>query len=358
MTTTDCPATETPELEAQLLFEEARRRRHRRWLVGTVLIFALALVAALVVSSVSRTPESSPRPHGGLPSWTPPQGRPHPAPALLVAGDGKGGVGIYSAVNGSLIRSISSQGLGGPDQQIVLSANRQSVYFVQPTGPCSGNILSGPVSGSSEPSVVISDSGTLALSPSPSPNSKELAWVGITCGPTGATKIATLYISDLVTGTKSDLGAFKGHQGDEAISWNSDGTKLAVESGTTVAIFDINPSFVKQIRLLDVTSGCTLANPTFLSQPNEVAAIRTCYRTVGTSGASQVVVFNTATGKPSAVVASAPHGSTFQGLSVDASGEHFLLGVVASFPPSAENMQLKNGRLVAIGQNAPTEAKW
>ena len=50
MTITDSPATEISELEAQLLFEEARRRRHRRWFIGTMLIFALALAAALVVS--------------------------------------------------------------------------------------------------------------------------------------------------------------------------------------------------------------------------------------------------------------------------------------------------------------------
>ena len=358
MTITESPAMEISELDAQLLFEEARRRRHRRWFIGTMLILVLALFAALIVSFASRTPKSSSQPHVGLPRWTPKQGNRHPAPAVFVSGDGKGGVGVYSTVDGSLIRSISPQGPGGPDQQIMLSHDRQSAYFVQPTGPCSGNILSGPLSGSSAPAAVISEPGTLALSPAPNPTSKELAWVGVTCRSTGSIASSTLYITNLVTGARTDLGAFSGQHDYQEISWNSDGTRLAVESGATVAIFDTNPSSPQLLRLLDVTSGCTLASPTFLSQPNRVAVIRTCYATARTSGASQVLVFNIATGKPSALIASLPHGSSFQGLSVDASGEHVLLGVVASSPPGAENVRLKSGRLVAIGQHAPTDAEW
>ena len=358
MTTTDSPAVETSELEAQLLFEEARRRRHRRWLIGTVLIFALALGTALVVSLASRTPKSGPQPHVGLPRWTPPQGKRHPAPALFVAGDGNGGVGVYSTVNGSLIRSVSPQGPGGPDQQIVLSEDRESVFFVQPTGPCSGNILSGPISGSSAPAAVISVPGTLALSPAPDATSKELAWIGVTCGSTGATTSSTLYITNLVTGVRTDLGAFSGQHGGQEISWNSDGTRLAVERGATVAIFDTNPSFLKQLELLDVSGGCTLASPIYLSQPNEIAAIQTCYRTARTSGTSQVLVFNAATGKATEVVASAPHGASFQGIAVDASGQHILLGVVTGFPPTAQNMQLEKGRLVTVSHYAPTNAEW
>jgi hypothetical protein len=358
MTIADAPATDVSQLEAQLLFEEARRRRHRRWFIGTMLVLALALAAALVVSFASSTPKSSPQPHVGLPRWTPPQGKRHPAPALFVAGDGKGGVGVYSTVNGSLIRSISPQGPGGPDQQIVLSDNRQSVFFVQPTGLCSGNILSDPLSGSSAPPAVVSDPGVLALSPAPNSTSKELAWVGVTCGSTGHTTSSTLYITNLVTGARTDLGAFSGQHDDQEISWNSDGTRLAVESGATVAIFDTNPSSLKQVERLDVTSGCTLASPAFLSQPNEIAAIRTCYGTSQTSGTSQILVFNAATGKPTAVVASAPRGASFQGLSVDASGQHILLGVVTSFPPTAQNMQLENGRLVTVSHYVPTNAEW
>jgi hypothetical protein len=167
-----------------------------------------------------------------------------------------------------------------------------------------------------------------------------------------------LYITDLATGVRADLGDFSGQHGDNEISWNSDGTRLAVESGATVAIYDTDQSSLNHVERLDVTSGCTLASPTFLSQPNEIAAIRTCYGTARTLGTSEVLVFNAATGKPTAVVASAPHGASFQGISVDVSGQHILLGVVTSFPPTAQNMQLEDGRLVSVSQHAPTEAEW
>ncbi len=358
MTITDSQATEISDLEAQSLFEEARRRRHKRWFIAIVLIVVVSLAVALLVFLGSGAPRHSAPPHVGLPRWTPPQGNPQAAPALFVAGDGKGGIGAYSTANGGLHRTISPQGPGGPDQQVVLSRNRQSVFFTQPTGPCSGNIVNGPVSGSSAPAVVISDPQTLALSPSPSPTSRELAWVGVTCGPTGSTASSTLYITSLATGVRSDLGAYSGQHSDDEISWSSDGTRLAVESGMTVAVFDTDQSTPKNVGLLNVTSGCTLASPTFLSRRNQVAAIRTCYGTARTSGTSQVLVFNAVTGKAVAVVASAPHGATFQGLSVDASGQHILLGVVTSVPPGAHNMQLKSGRLVTVSGHAPTDAEW
>ncbi len=198
---------------------------------GWCFLVVVSLAVALLVSLESGAPRHSAPPHDGLPRWTPPQENPQAAPALFVAGDGKGGIGVYSTANGALIRTISPQGPGGPDQQVVLSRNRQSVFFTQPTGPCSGNILNGPVSGSSAPAVVISDPQTLALSPSPGPTSRELAWVGVTCGPTGSTPSSTLYITNLATGVRSDLGAFSGQHSDDEISWNSDGTRLAVESG-------------------------------------------------------------------------------------------------------------------------------
>jgi hypothetical protein len=358
MTITDSLSAEISELEAQLLFEEARRRRHRRWSIGTTTIFALALAAFLVVTLRPGTPRSNPQPHVGLPRWTPSQGKHLPAPALFVSGDGTGGVGVYSTATGSLIRSLSPQGLGGPDQQIVLSNNRESVFFTQPTGQCSGNILSGPISGSSAPTVVVSDPGSLALSPAPNPNSAELAWVGVTCGSSGSTATSMLHITNLVTGATTDLGPFSGQRDYQEISWNSDGTRLAVENGASVAIFDTGPSSLKQVGLLAVTKGCTVASPIFLPQPNEIVATRTCYDTSGTSEASQVLVFNAATGKPISVVAAAPHGASFQGVSVDRSGQHFLLGVVNKFPPSAQNMQLEHGRLVALSHYVPTDAQW
>jgi hypothetical protein len=358
LTITHSPAREISYLEAQALFEEARRRRHRRWFLGVVLFLVVSIAVALFVSVDSNAPRQIAPGHVGLPRWTPPQGKLQVAPALFVAGDGKGGIGAYSTTNGAPIRTISPQGPGGPDQQVVLSRNRQSVFFTQPSGPCSGNILSGPVSGSIAPAVVISDAQTLALSPSPSPTSRDLAWVGVTCGPTGSTASSILYITNLATGVRSDLGAFSGQHSDDAITWNPDGTRLAVESGTTVAVFDTNQSSPKELGRLDVTSGCTLTSPTFLSQPNELAAIRTCDGHAQTSGTSQVLAFNVVTGEPVAVVVSAPHGATFQGLSVDASGQHILLGVVTSSPLGAHNMQLKGERLVSLGGNAPTDAEW
>lgn len=358
VTVVDSPRVEPKLGEAQLLFEEARQRRRRRWFIGLVLFVVVSLAVALLVSLASGSPRHSAPPHVGLPRWTPPQGKTQAAPALFVAGDGKGGIGVYSTANGVLIRTISPQGPGGPDEQVELSRNRQSVFFVQPTGPCSGNILNGPVSGSSAPAVVISDPQTLALSPSPNPTSRDLAWVGVTCGPTGSTTSSTLYITNLATGLRSDLGAFSGQHSDDAISWNSDGTRLAVESGTTVAMFDTNRSSPRNVGLLDVTSGCTLTSPTFLSQRSQLAVIQTCYGTARTAGTSQVLVFNVVTGKPVAIVASAPQGTTFQGLSVDASGQHILLGVVTDFPLGAHNMQLESGHLVAVGGNAPTDAQW
>jgi hypothetical protein len=358
LTITHSPAREVSDLEAQALFKEARRRRHRRWFFGVVLVLVVSLAVALIVSMDSGAPRQISPGHVGLPRWTPPRGKARAAPALFVAGDGNGGVGVYSTTNGALIRTISPQGPGGPDQQVALSRNRQTVYFTQPNGLCSGNILSGPVSGSSAPGVVISDTQTLALSPSPSPTSGDLAWVGVTCGPTGTTTRTTLYITTLTTGARSDLGALSGQHGDDGIAWSPDGTRLAVESGTTVAVFDTDQSPPEELGRLDVASGCTLTSPTFLPQPNELAAIRTCDGTTRTSGTSEVLAFNVVTGKPVAVVASAPHGATFQGLSVDASGQHILLGVVTSSPLGAHNMALKGKRLVPLRGQAPTDAEW
>ena len=78
-----------------------------------------------------------------------------------------------------------------------------------------------------------------------------------------------------------------------------------------MATFDTNQSSPRNVVLLDVTSGCTLRSPTFLSQPNHLAVIRTCYGTTRTPGTSQVLVFNVFTGKPVAIVASALPGTTF-----------------------------------------------
>ena len=184
MTTTDSPKTVPSDSETQALFPEARRRRHRRWVIGIALLTVAATALALLVSSSSHLTHPSAR-HVGLARWALRLGTPNAAPAFFVAGDGKGGVGVYSTTSGHLIRTLSPQSPAGPDQQIVLTKNRKSVYFAQPSGPCSGQILSGPISGTSAPTVVISVPGNLALAPSPSPASDDLAWVRVTCGSTG-----------------------------------------------------------------------------------------------------------------------------------------------------------------------------
>jgi hypothetical protein len=186
MTTTDSLAAATPDLDVQALFPEACRRRRRRWSIGLAVLIVAGMAIALLLDSDAGVPSSHARAPVGLPKWTPPPGPARPAPALYVSGDGSGGVGVYSTATGSLIRVLSPQGAGGPDQQVVLSSDRRSVFFTQPTGACSGNILSGPVSGVSLPPVVISESDTLASAASPSPTSDELAWVGVTCNSSGS----------------------------------------------------------------------------------------------------------------------------------------------------------------------------
>ena len=92
-------------------------------------------------------------------------------------------------------------------------------------------------------------------------------------------------------------------------------------------------------------SGCRLASPVFLEQ-DQIAAIRTCYSSSGRVATSGALVFNVETGKAVALIAAAPPGSTFQGLSVDSSGQHILLGLVNS--GSAEDVQVQDGLLLVV----------
>ena len=260
---------------------------------------------------------------------------------------------MYSTATGTLARTISPQGVGGPDEQAVLSGDRTSVYFDQPNGTCSGDILGGPVSGASAPTVAISVPQTLALEPSPSPTSSDLAWVGVTCSSTGAT--STLYVTNLASGVQRTLGPFTGKVHDVGISWSTDGQRLAVESGETVEVLAsaASPSKVLQ---MDVPPGCTLTNPAFLSNPNQLAAIRTCYHSSGSLAASSAVVFNVKSGKPMSLIVAAPPGSTFQSLAVDSSGRHILVGVVGTY--GAETAQVEGGQLVTVSKTSPTSAQW
>jgi hypothetical protein len=264
---------------------------------------------------------------------------------------------VYSSTTGSLLRTLSPQGPGGPDQQAVLSSDRQSVYFVQPSGACSGTILRAPVSGASLPTTVISVPQTLALEPAASPTGHDLAWIGVSCGPSGSVATSDLYVTNVDTKTTITLGAVASSN-DDGIAWSRDGRLLAVETGETVEVVAAGQASLSQARAMQVTGSCRLTSPVFLSRPNEVAAIRSCSGNFGETGTSAALVFNTETGKPVALIASAPRGSTFEGLSVDESGGHLLLGVVRSSPVSATTAQVESGRLVTVSTRSPTEAEW
>jgi dipeptidyl aminopeptidase/acylaminoacyl peptidase len=352
-TTTEPPKSAAAEFETQVLFPEARRRRHRRWSIGIVLLAVVVVAVALLVSSSSKSSQPSAR-HGGLARWTS-SGRRIAAPTTFVAGDGRGGVGLYSTHSGHLIRTLSPQGAGGPDQQIVLTRGRGSVYFVQPSGACSGQILTAPISGAGAPTVVISDPGTLPLAPSPSPSSGDLAWVGVTCDVTGSTTSASLYVTDLATHATSELGAYSGQPSDDQLAWSPNGQRVAVQNNSTVEILDVTRQSAEAGSSMKVGGRCRLANPVFLTQ-EQIAVIRTCYSRTGRERSSSALVFDIGTGKAVALIVAAPPGSSFQGLSADSSGQHVLLGLVSS--GSAEDVQVEGRRLVAVSRDAPTDAQW
>jgi hypothetical protein len=347
------PAHDDP----QALFPEARRRRRRRWGIGIGLL-AVVVTAFVILGSAISTPSRSYVRHVGLPRWEPVSGTTKAAPAVFVAGDGRGGVGVYSTATGELIRTLSPQGSGGPDQQVVLSGDRQSVYFAQPAGPCSGSILSAPGSGASAPVVVVSHPGTLALAPSPSPASNELAWVGLTCSPNGSGESATLYVSNVATHSTVDLGGFSGQSSDNEITWSSDGALLAVQSGSTVQVVDTTRPPYRSELSLKASSDCRLSNPAFFPHTDQLAVIRTCYSSTGILRTSAALVFNINAGRPVALIATAPPGSLLQGMSIDSTGQHVLLGVVNRSRQGAEDVQVEKGRLVTVSRGAPTDAQW
>ncbi len=356
MTVTAPPPVVPAGVDAEALFREARRRRRRRW-SAVILLIVTALVAVPLLANESVPRRPRPQPHVGLRRWVPPPGAGRSAPAVFVDGNGKGGVGVYSTATGSLLRTLSPQAPGGPDQQAVLSSDRQSVYFVEPSGACGGTILRAPVSGASPPTAVISVPQTLALEPAASPRGSDLAWVGVTCGPSGSVATSRLYVTDVKTETTIALGTVASSN-DNGIAWSRDGRLLAVETGETIDVMSARQASLRQGNAMQVTSGCRLTSPVFLSRPNELAVIRTCSGKSGETGTSAALVFNTETGKPVSFIASAQRGSMFQGLSVDESGGRILLGVVGSFPASATNVQVESGRLVTVSQHSPTDAEW
>jgi Tol biopolymer transport system component len=262
---------------------------------------------------------------------------------------------VYSTDTGHLLRTVSPQTSGGPDQQIALTTDGGSVYFVQPSGACSDQILRAPISGGVKPRVVLSDPGHLALAPSPSPSLNNLAWVGVTCGSTGSATSSLLYVTNLATHATSDLGAYSGQLSDDEMAWSPNGRRLAVQSNSTIEVFDVMRPTAATGSLLEVGVGCRLASPAFLTQ-DKIAAIRTCYRPIGSVRTSSALVFSVVNGKVVALIAAAPPDSTFQGLSADSSGRHILLGLVNS--GSSEDVQVQGGQLVAVSREAPTDAQW
>jgi hypothetical protein len=356
MVVTESPPEIVCDIAAQALFEEARRRRRsrRRW-SAAVLFVVIAIVAGFVLANRTGPPLRHALPRGELPEWTATHGATHRAPATYVAGDGKGGIGMYSTATGTLIRTISPEESGDLDQEAMLSANRESVYFAQQVGPCGGVILRAPMSGASYPSVAISIPGMLALDPSPSPTSSDLAWIGDTCGASGTASTTTLYITNQTTHVTSQIGSL-GSIGDSKIAWSRNGKQIAVENGHTIEVVAANPVIWSHAKPMEVANGCTLTSPAFLSRSNQLAAIRYCWSSPSRPSTSAALVFNVTTGKPIARIASAPRFAAFQGLSVDRTGTHILLGVAS--PATAMTETVEDGRLVTVSSASPTGAEW
>jgi hypothetical protein len=244
--------------------------------------------------------------------------------------------------------------VGGPDQQAVVTGDGKSVYFAHPTGACSGVIRTGPISGVSAPVTAISMPNTLAIEPSPSPTTGDLAWVGVSCGHNGTT--STLYVSDQATGAHVSLGPFTGSNGDDGIAWSRDGKDLAVEDGPTVEVVGLSQTAPGAATRMKAPEGCTLSDPAFVSTQNQVAVIRNCEDTLGNATSSDVLVFDVATGQPVARIAAAPGGGRFQSLSLDGSGGHVLVGV--SDGNGVVTAQVEHGRLVTVSTTSPSAAQW
>jgi hypothetical protein len=356
MAVTESPPAIVSDIAARALFEEARRRRRRRYRwSAAVLVVVVAIVAGFALANRTGPPLRPALPPGELPQWTATHEATHQTPATYVAGDGKGGIGMYSTATGALIRTISPEESGDLDQEAMLSANRESVYFAQQVGSCSGVILRAPTSGANDPSVAISIPGTMALDPSPSPTSNDLAWIDDTCGASGTASTTTLYITNQTTHVTSQLGNL-GSIGDAKIAWSRNGKQIAVENGHTIEVVAANSMKWSQAKSMEVANGCNLTSPAYLSGSNQLAAIRYCWSSPSRPSTSTALVFNVTRGKPIARIASAPRFATFQGLSIDRTGTHILLGVAR--PTSAMTVAIEDGRLVTVSSSSPTGAEW
>jgi hypothetical protein len=339
----------------EVLFKEARRRRRRRWAAAicALLLLATATVAVVLGNQGGGTPHASPERPNGISRLTPPAIAGSSAPALFVSGDGSGGIGVYSTSTGDLVRHLALQTSGGPDQDASIANDGTTVYFSKPEGPCNGTIERTSTSGTSQPLTVVSTPGVTALDPTPNPGSNDLAWVGAVCGEGGTT--FRVYLTNETTGSSTDLGPYFGRGSYLGLGWNSDGTVLAVEAAPTISILHPESSTAGRINL-SVTKGCYLTNPAPVAEPNRIAVIRECDTSSGMQTSSDILTYNTTTGRSVARVISAPSGTRFQSLSIDPSG-HALVGL-ASTSGQATTAQIVHGHLVAVGGSVPTGAQW
>jgi hypothetical protein len=363
-TSLSAPGDRTPAEVLDEVYRRAGRRRARRRsaaiLAATLVIGAAVPITAL--SLAAHTPPrvvvpTGPKVAGGLPVWTPPRKPARAAPAVFVDGDNYGGIGVWSMKTGTLIRTLSQTNVG-PDQQPVLSADRRTVYFAQPEGDCASVIRSVPITGASAPVTVISVPRMLALEPSPSPDGRELAWVGVTCH--GKRLTARLYITNLASGARTSLGLFSGELSDDGIAWSPDGRQLAVEDAKTIAVLDLDRAAPFNHALhLPLGPGCAASDPAFLPGSGLLAINETCLSVESTVSSSRALAVSSATGRPVALIAAAPKGASFVALSVDRSGQHILLGVVSSADQGTGSYaaEVIHGKLVTIGI-APSAEEW
>jgi hypothetical protein len=163
-------------------------------------------------------------------------------------------------------------------------------------------------------------------------------------------------VTDLTNGVTTSLGAFHGQHDDDAIAWSPDGSRLAVENGATINVLVVRSPDSNREESLSKPKGCVLTDPVFIPHSSEVAALERCIGSDGIIGTSEAVAFDVATGKPQGLMAVAPKGSEFQGLSIDRSGQHVLLGLVG--PAGGGNVELRGGRLFELSGHAPTDAEW
>jgi hypothetical protein len=152
-------------------------------------------------------------------------------------------------------------------------------------------------------------------------------------------------------------GAISAVNSDDEIAWTPDGSRLAVENAGTVTIFvQRAQSFAKSVSLRAANS-CRLTSPAFLARRYEVAAISSCYGDAA-SHADRIIAFDASIGKQVGVLATAPAGARFQGLSIDGSGRYALLGIVRSDPTGAELARIDGLKLVTVSRNSVTDAEW